>query len=78
MTDPYWNTHIPQPPIYVGGYRLGPHPSITFNLTRTPAAWHRFWMRVCLGWVWVDAMPMAPPQQGAVLNGSLGRFSEEP
>jgi hypothetical protein len=40
---------------YVGGYRLGEvGGSFTFNLTRKPSAWHRFWMRACLGWVWVD------------------------
>lgn len=42
-------------PRYVGGYRLGGEFGLTVNLTAKPSAWHRFWMRVCLGWTWVDA-----------------------
>lgn len=39
---------------YAGAYHIGPGPTIAFSLTQKPSAWHRFWMRVCLGWRWVD------------------------
>lgn len=42
-------------PVYVGGYQIGGDNGLTVNLTRKPSAWHRFWMRACLGWTWKDA-----------------------
>lgn len=45
-----------QTPRYVGGYQMGQAPATyTFNLTRRPSRWHRFWVRAVLGWRWVDA-----------------------
>lgn len=41
-------------PIYAGGYQLGGPNGLQINIQRKPSSWHRFWMRVCLGWVWVD------------------------
>ena len=31
----------------VGGYDVG---GVTYMLTKKPSAWHRFWVRVVLGW----------------------------
>lgn len=43
---------------YIGGYRLGTGiNTLTFNFTFKPSRWHRFWMRACLGFVWVDGAP---------------------
>lgn len=36
----------------VGGYDVG---GVTYMLTKKPSAWHRFWVRVVLGWEWKDA-----------------------
>ncbi len=45
-----------QNPRYAGAYHLGGDgPTISFAVARKPSAWHRFWMRTCLGWVWRDA-----------------------
>lgn len=39
----------------VGGYRMGEPPaSVTWCFTRKPSAWHRWWVRFTLGWVWID------------------------
>lgn len=38
-------------PLYVGGYTMG---NFCFNLRRKPPVWHRFWVRVILGWTWED------------------------
>lgn len=41
--------------VYVGGYRMGEPPaSVTWCFTRKPSAWHRWWVRFTLGWIWVD------------------------
>lgn len=42
---------LPQPQ-YAGGYSVG---GLTISLTTKPSRWHRFWVRVCLGWEWRDA-----------------------
>lgn len=39
---------------YAGGYQLGGVYGLRVNLCRKPSWWHRFWMRACLGWEWVD------------------------
>jgi hypothetical protein len=40
-----------QRPQYVGGYRMG---HFRFNLERRPVWVHRVFMRLFLGWLWVD------------------------
>lgn len=38
-------------PKYAGGYRMG---NVLFMLLKKPSAWHRFWVRMTLGWKWED------------------------
>ena len=52
-----WQSAAPWPPMKwrepdVGGYDVG---GVTYMLTKKPSAWHRFWVRVVLGWEWKDA-----------------------
>lgn len=37
---------------YAGAYRME---NVYWSLTRKPSAWHRWWVRFTLGWVWEDA-----------------------
>lgn len=37
---------------YAGAYQME---NVYWSLTRKPSAWHRFWVRVVLGWTWEDA-----------------------
>lgn len=41
---------------YVGGYRLGPDElnSVQFNFTKKPKWFHRQFMRILLGFHWID------------------------
>lgn len=42
-------------PKYVGAYVLGKAGSqLQFQFTSKPWLWHRFWMRVCFGFKWVN------------------------
>ncbi len=38
-------------PPYVGYYQFG---DLRLSFQRKPSAWHRYWMRVCLNFVWHD------------------------
>lgn len=40
---------------FIGGYQVGGPTGLRVNFRTKPSRWHRFWMRVCLGWTWVDA-----------------------
>ena len=59
MIDPYFQDKINldtmysivKSPIYVGDYHLG---GLAIGFEKKPSWWHRFWMRVCLGWIWKD------------------------
>ena len=43
------------PPPSVGYYRLGSaEMSTQMRLNKKPNWWHRFWMKACLGWEWID------------------------
>lgn len=44
-----WRIFVPPPA--VGAYHMD---NIGFHLTKKPSAWHRFWVRMVLGWVWRD------------------------
>ena len=49
------SAQLAQPAPRVGGYRINQGSyGIMFNFTVKPSAWHRFWCRMCLGWVWED------------------------
>ena len=39
---------------YVGGYRLGEPLGLTINLQYKPNFIHRFFMKKCLGWEWIN------------------------
>ena len=43
------------PPKYVGAYRIGGTGGLHINFTKKPNWFHRYMMRMCLGWEWVDA-----------------------
>ena len=48
-------TYAFQPiPKRCGGYYLGGKRGMGFLLERKPSWWHRFWLRVTLGWEWHD------------------------
>lgn len=36
------------------GYYV-PSSGLKFGIEKKPSAWHRFWVRVLLGWQWEDA-----------------------
>jgi hypothetical protein len=42
-------------PTYVGSYQIGGPMGLCFSLTHKPRWLHRQMMRLCFGWVWVDA-----------------------
>ena len=41
-------------PKFSGGYIVGGKRGLTFNLVNKPAWWHRFWVKLFLGWEWID------------------------
>jgi D-serine dehydratase len=42
-------------PCYVGGYQIGGKYGLRINFASKPNIIHRTFMRVLLGWEWVDA-----------------------
>jgi len=52
------NDSINQKKILCRAYLFGKYPdnqTIIFNFThKKPNAWHRFWQKLLLGWVWED------------------------
>jgi len=41
-------------PKYVGGYQIGGQMGLRVNLQKKPIFLHRWMMKFCLGWKWVD------------------------
>jgi hypothetical protein len=44
-----------EPPKYIGAYRIGGTGGLHLSFTKKPNWFHRYMMRLCLGWEWVDA-----------------------